>query len=96
MIATTYSTSPTTTPAAATTVDTMTEVVNPEFQASKKYPTTGYIISPANLTIHVIAPSAVIETFTTFWVTYGTLAGVVVGMFSTFFIDYLKRRRERK
>jgi hypothetical protein len=96
LIATTYSTSPTTTPATATKVDTVTEVVDPEFQASKKYPTTGYIISPANLTIDVMAPSTVSETFTTFWVTYGTLAGVVVGTFSTFFIDYLKRRRERK
>lgn len=94
LIATTYSTSPTTTPA-ATTVDTVTEVVDPEFQASKKYPTTGYITSPANLTINVIAPPTVSETFTTLWVTYGTLAGVIVGTFSTFLIDYLRRRRER-
>jgi hypothetical protein len=95
LISTTYSTSPTTIPAAAA-VDTVTEVVDPEFQASKKYPTTGYITSPANLTINVIAPPTVSETFTTLWVTYGTLAGVIVGTFSTFFIDYLRRRRERK
>ncbi|MGA9910388.1 MAG: hypothetical protein WBP84_09285, partial [Nitrososphaeraceae archaeon] len=38
IIATTYSTSPTATPATAT-VDTVTEVLDPEFQVSKKYPT---------------------------------------------------------
>ena len=95
LIATTYTTSPTSIPAAGT-VDTVTKVVDPEFQASKKYPTTGYIISPANLTINVMTPPTVSETFTALWVTYGTLAGVIVVTFSTFFIDYLRRRRERK
>ena len=99
IIATTYSTSPTSTPATAT-VDTVTEVLDPEFQASKKYPTIGYITSPGNLTIDVIPPLTVNETFTAFWVTYGTplvgLTGVVVGVFSTFFIDHLKSRREHK
>jgi hypothetical protein len=52
LIATTYSTSPTTTPATAK-VDTVTGIVDPEFQVSKKYPTIGYITSPANLTIDV-------------------------------------------
>lgn len=99
IIATTYSTSPTSTPATAT-VDTITEVLDPEFQVSKKYPTIGYITSPGNLTIDVIPPLTVNETFTAFWVTYGTpivgLTGVVVGAFSTFFIDHLKNRREHK
>ena len=99
IIATTYSTSPTATPATAT-VDTVTEVLDPEFQVSKKYPTIGYITSPGNLTIDVIPPLTVNETFTAFWVTYGTplvgLTGVVVGAFSTFFIDHLKSRREHK
>ena len=99
IIATTYSTSPTSTPATAT-VDTVTEVLDPEFQVSKKYPTIGYITSPGNLTIDVIPPLTVNETFTAFWVTYGTplvgLTGVVVGVFSTFFIDHLKSRREHK
>ena len=99
IIATTYSTSPTATPATAT-VDTVTEVLDPEFQVSKKYPTIGYITSPGNLTIDVIPPLTVNETFTAFWVTYGTplvgLTGVVVGVFSTFFIDHLKSRREHK
>jgi hypothetical protein len=35
-----------------------------------------------------------------FWVTYGTplviLAGGAVGAFSTFFIDYMRSRREHK
>ena len=99
LIATTYSTSPTSTPATAT-VDTATEVVDPEFQVSKKYPTVGYITSPANLTIDVIPPVTVNESFMAFWVTYGTplviLAGGAVGAFSTFFIDYMRSRREHK
>jgi hypothetical protein len=99
IIATTYSTSPTSTPATAT-VDTVTEVLDPEFQASEKYPTIGYITSPGNLTIDVIPPLTINESFTAFWVTYGTplvgLTGVIVGAFSTFFIDHLKSRREHK
>jgi hypothetical protein len=99
IIATTYSTSPTATPATAT-VDTVTKVLDLEFQVSKKYPTIGYITSPGNLTIDVIPPLTINETFTAFWITYGTplvgLTGVVVGAFSTFFIDHLKSRREHK
>ena len=99
IIATTYSTSPTATPATAT-VDTVTKVLDLEFQVSKKYPTIGYITSQGNLTIDVIPPLTINETFTAFWVTYGTplvgLTGVVVGAFSTFFIDHLKNRREHK
>ena len=44
LIATTYSTSPTTT-TATSPVDTVTEIVDPELQVSKKYPTVGYITS---------------------------------------------------
>ena len=99
IIATTYSTSPTTTPATAT-VDTVTEVLDPEVQVSKKYPTIGYITRQGNLTIDVIPPLTINESFTAFWVTYGTpivgLTGVLVGAFSTFFIDLLKSRREHK
>jgi len=99
IIATTYSTSPTATPATAT-VDTVTKVLDPEFQVSKKYPTIGHITSPGNLTINVIAPLTANESFTAFWVTFGTplvaLTGVVVGVFSTFFIEHLKSRREHK
>ena len=99
LIATTYSTSPTATLATAK-VDTVTGIVDPEFQVSKKYPTIGYITSPANLTIDVIPPLTFNETFTAFSVTYGTplaiVAAGIVGAFMTFFIDHLRRRRERK
>jgi hypothetical protein len=99
IIATTFSTSPTTTPATAT-VDTVTKVLDPEVQVSKKYPTIGYITRQGNLTIDVIPPLTINESFTAFWVTYGTpivgLTGVLVGAFSTFFIDHLKSRRGHK
>jgi hypothetical protein len=80
--------------------DTATGSVDPEFQVSKKYPTTGDVTSKANLTINVIPPLTVNETFTAFWVTYGTaiviLAGGAVGASSTFLIGELKSRRENK
>ena len=99
LIATTYSTSPTATLATAK-VDTVTGIVDPEFLVSKKYPTIGYITSPANLTIDVVPPLTFYETFTAFSVSYGTpiaiVAAGIVGAFMTFFIDHLRRRRERK
>ncbi len=99
LIATTYTTS-LISGVATTPVDTATEVVDPEFQVSKKYPTIGYITGPANLTIDVIPPLTVSETFTDLWATYGTpvaiFAGGIVGAFSTFFIDHLKSRRKHK
>ena len=80
--------------------DTVTGFVDPEFQVSKKYPTIGYITSKANLTINVIPPLTLNETFTAFWVTYGIpiviLAGGAVGASSTFLIDHLKNRRKHK
>ncbi|MDQ3836858.1 MAG: hypothetical protein M3270_07990, partial [Thermoproteota archaeon] len=80
--------------------DTVTAFGDPEFQVSKKYPTTGYITGNANLTINVIPPLTVNETFNAFWVTYGTpiviLAGGAVGASTTVLIDYLKSRREHK
>ena len=39
--------------------DTVTEIVDPEFQVSKKYPTTGDIIGKGNLTIEVLPPLTV-------------------------------------
>jgi hypothetical protein len=106
LISTTSSTSPNTTPVTATVtpataaVDKVSGVVDPEFQVSKKYPTIGYITGPANLTIAVIPPLTFNEIFTAFWGTYGTpiaiFSGGITGAFSTFFIDYLRRRRERK
>ena len=99
LIATTYSTS-LISAAATAPVEKATQVVDPEFQVSKKYPTIGSVTGPANLTIHVIPPVTVGETFTDLSGKYGTpvaiLAGGLVGAFSTFFIDYLKSRRAHK
>ena len=80
--------------------DTVTGSGDPEFQVSKKYPTTGYITSNGNLTINVIPPLTIHETFSAFWITYGTpiviLAGGAVGASTTFLMDYLKSRKEHK
>jgi hypothetical protein len=82
------------------TVDTATEVVDPEFQVSKKYPTIGYITGPANLTIDVIPPLTLYETFKAFWATFGSdltlLGSAAVGAFSAIFVDYLKDRKKHK
>jgi hypothetical protein len=80
--------------------DTVTAFGDPEFQVSKKYPTTGSITGNANLTISVIPPLSVNETFMAFWTTYGTplviLVSGGVGAFSSLFIDYLKDRKEQR
>jgi hypothetical protein len=74
--------------------------INPEFELSKKYPTVGYLTKPVNFTVTVVEPTSINEQFKDFWVTYGTplaiLTGGIVGAFSTFFIDYLRNKRERK
>jgi hypothetical protein len=53
-----------------------------------------------NLTFSVIDPPSMTQTFKDFWVTYGTpmaiLAGGFVGAFATYFIDYLRSRKEQK
>ncbi|MGC2669277.1 MAG: hypothetical protein WA220_08860 [Candidatus Nitrosopolaris sp.] len=106
LISTTSSASPTTTPATAivtpatAAVEKVTGVVDPEFQVSKKYPTTGYIASPVNLTIGVIPPLTFSETFTALWGTYGTgiaiFASGIVGAFSTVFVEWLRSRKKHK
>ena len=99
MLVATNIASPTSAPATAT-VERVTGVVNPEFQVSKKYPTIGYITGQANLTIDVIPPLTVNETFTAFWVTYGSVislfASGMVGAFATLFVEHLRSRREHK
>ena len=79
---------------------TVSEIVDPEFQASKKYPTNGDIIGKGNLTIEVIPPLTVNEEFMAFWNTYGTplviLGSGAAGVFATFFIDYLKSLKSRR
>jgi len=80
--------------------DTVTEIVDPEFQVSKKYPTTGDIIGKGNLTIEVLPPLTVNEEFMAFWNTYGTamviLCSGAAGVFATFFIDYVKSLKSRR
>jgi hypothetical protein len=80
--------------------DTVTGSVDPEFQASKKYPTTGEITGKGNLTIDVIPPLTVNEEFMAFWNTYGTpiviLGSGAAGVFATFFIDYMKGLKSRR
>jgi hypothetical protein len=99
LMANIYASSPTDTPA-TTPVERVTGVADPEFQVSKKYPTIGYITSPANFTIEVIPPLTFNETFTAFWVTYGQVislfAGGVGGVFVTLLIEHVRKRRERK
>ena len=80
--------------------DTVTGFVNPEFQVSKKYPTTGDITSKANLTISVIPPVTVNENF------YGLLGYIRNpnsdsrrrgnGSVSTTLIDQLKTADHKK
>ncbi len=80
--------------------DTVTGIVDPEFQVSKKYPTTGDIIGKGNLTIEVIPPLTVNEEFMAFWNTYGTpiviLGSGAAGVIATFFIDYIKSLKIRR
>ena len=99
LISTTNSTGPTSTPATAP-VDTVTKVVDPEFQVSKKYPTVGHITSPANLTIDVIPPLTVNETFMALWDTYAThiaiIASGMVGVLVTFLVEHLRSKRQPK
>ncbi|MGH9950448.1 MAG: hypothetical protein ACRD5J_02390 [Nitrososphaeraceae archaeon] len=99
LISTTNSTGPTSTPATSR-VDTVTRVVDPEFQVSEKYPIVGHITSPANLTIDVILPLTINETFMTIWDTYATHIAIVVsgmvGVLMTFFVEHLRSRREHR
>jgi len=99
LISTINSTGPTSTPATAP-VDTVTRAVDPEFQVSKKYPTIGHIISPANLTIDVLPPLTINETFMAFWDTYATFIAIVVsgmvGVLLTFVVEYRRSRRVHK
>jgi hypothetical protein len=62
--------------------DTVSGFVSPEFQVSKKYPTIGYITSPANLTITVIPPLNASEAFDAFWNIYGQPISIIMGGFA--------------
>lgn len=80
--------------------DNVTGIADPEFQISKKYPTIGYITSKANLTISVLLPLTVSETFIAFWEIWGDAIALMVagavGAFAIFLVDHLKSRREHK
>jgi hypothetical protein len=74
---------------------TVTGLVDPEFQISKKYPTTGEITDNANLTINVIAPLSINEAFIGFWDKYGTpiVTSGVAAVSVTYIIDVMKDKR---
>jgi hypothetical protein len=62
---------------------TVSGFVDPEFQASKKYPTIGYITNPLmNLTITVIPPLTINDKFKDFWSIYGQPISIVLGGFA--------------
>jgi hypothetical protein len=61
---------------------TVSGFIDPEFQLSKIYPTTGYITSPANLTITVMPPLNVNDEFKEFWSIYGQPISIIVGGFA--------------
>jgi hypothetical protein len=77
---------------------TVTGFVDPEFQISKKYPTTGDITGNANLTISVIPPLTFNEAFIGFWDKYGTpiVTSGVAAVSVTYIIDVMKQRRTRR
>ena len=56
--------------------------MDPEFQASKKYPVLGYVTSPTNLTITVIPPLNVNDQFKGFWSIYGQPISIIAGGFA--------------
>ncbi len=56
--------------------------IDPEFFASKKYPSIEYLTSPTNLTVTVIPPLNVNDQFKNFWDTYGQPISIIVGGFA--------------
>ena len=81
--------------------NTVTGIVDPEFQVSKKYPTAGDIIGKGNLTIEVVFSPLTVMGFMAFWNTYGTamviLGSGAFGASSTFFIDsYMKSLKSKR
>jgi hypothetical protein len=72
--------------------DTVSGFIDPEFQLSKIYPTTGYITSPANLTITVMPPLNVNDEFKEFWSIYGQPISIIVGGFAGGFASLIFSR----
>lgn len=63
------------------------------FKYPKNYPIIGYITSKANLTINIIPPLSIGETFIAFWNACGDAIALVgaraLGAFATFVMDQL-------
>ena len=80
--------------------DSVIGSVDPEYQASKKYPTTGYVTGPANLTINVIPALSLGEEISAIWTanttTVNIVLGTVTGALLTFFINRMQSRKEQK
>ena len=58
-------------------------VMNPNLQASKKYPTFGYVTNPSmNLTVTVTPPISFDEQFKEFWGVYGQPISIIAGGFA--------------
>jgi hypothetical protein len=72
--------------------DTVSGFIDPEFQLSKIYPTTGYITSPANLTITVMPPLSVNDEFKEFWSIYGQPISIILGGFAGGFASLIFSR----
>jgi len=70
--------------------------IDPEFFASKKYPSMEYLTSPTNLTITVIPPLNVNDQFKNFWGTYGQPISIIVGGFAGGFASLIFSRINRK
>ena len=70
--------------------------IDPEFFASKKYPSIEYLTSPTNLTVTVIPPLNVNDQFKNFWDTYGQPISIIVGGFAGGFASLIFSRMDRK
>jgi hypothetical protein len=75
--------------------NTVSGFVDPEFQLSKRYPTTGYITGPGNLTITVIPPLNINDEFKGFWSTYGQPISIIMGGFAGGFASLVFGRIRR-
>jgi hypothetical protein len=75
--------------------NTVSGFVDPEFELSKKYPTTGYITRQANLTITVIPPLDINDEFKGFWSTYGQPISIIMGGFAGGFASLVFGRIRR-
>lgn len=58
--------------------------INPNLQASKKYPTFGYVTNPSmNMTVTVTPPISFAEQFKEFWSIHGQPISIIAGGFAS-------------